>query len=227
MDLLKMNTGILILKPRARRGQRGISLLFALMALVILAFAAVALTRSVDTGTLIMGNLSFKQDAVMASSSGAEQAIGWLQNNANNALLDSDHNDLGYYASSLDALDPTGGTTSANRPLALVNWDGNNCAGLASATYTNCATLPFTGTAVSGNQVQWVITRLCKTSGAASGANLCVRPAATSNSTAVERGELNPGGRISGAVPGPYYRVIVRVQGARNTVSYTESLVHF
>lgn len=220
-----------ILRTRAgRRAQRGISLLFALMALVILGLGAVALTRSVDTGTLIMGNLSFKQDTLAASSAGAEQAIAWLQANTGPALttLDSEDQARGYYASAKDTLDPTGNRTSATNKLALVNWDGSHCGGYASGTFDSCDIIPYTSaTKVNGNTIQWVITRLCDSEGAPSPTNLCVRPAAASTSTANDRGELQPGGRISSGIAGPYYRVIVRVQGPRNTVSYTESLVHF
>jgi Tfp pilus assembly protein PilX len=209
-----------------RHAQRGVSLLFALMALVILGFGAVALTRSVDTGTLIMGNLSFKQDTLASSSVATEEALAWLQSNASGTTLNANNTARGYYASSIDKLDPTGNQTSASNKLPLVNWDGD-CNGAASGTYSNCDVLPFTGTAVNGNRVQWVITRLCDNVGAPSGTNLCVRPAASSTSTALERGELNPGGRISSGIASPYYRIIVRVEGPRNTVSYTESLVHF
>ena len=209
-----------------RQAQRGVSLLFALMALVILGFGAVALTRSVDTGTLIMGNLSFKQDTLASSSVAAEEAIAWLQANASGITLNSNNSARGYYASSIDKLDPTGNNTSAANKLPLVNWDGA-CNGADPSTYQNCDVLPFTGTTVNGNRVQWVITRLCDSVGAPSGTNLCVRPAASSTSTAAERGELNPGGRISSGIASPYYRIIVRVEGPRNTVSYTESLVHF
>lgn len=212
---------------RAVRGsQRGISLLFALMSLVILGFAAVALTRSVDTGTLIMGNLAFKQDAVFASSSGAEEAMTWLKANINSAALNSDDLANGYYASSKDKLDVTGNKTSATNKLAVVNWMGN-CGGVDAANYDSCSVLPFTGTKVNGNQIQWIITRLCDTTGAAGGSNLCVRPATTATSTASERGELTAGGRISAGIASPYYRIVVRAEGARNTVSYTETLVHF
>lgn len=215
-----------LLARSLRRGQRGISLLFALMSLVILGFAAVALTRSVDTGTLIMGNLAFKQDAVLASSSGAEEAMTWLKANINSAALNADDLAHGYYASSKDLLDVTGAKTSATNKLAVVDWMGN-CGGLDSASYDSCSVLPFTGTSVNGNQIQWVITRLCDTTGPASGSNLCVRPATTSTSTANERGELTAGGRISAGIASPYYRIVVRAEGPRNTVSFTETLVHF
>jgi len=209
-----------------QRSQRGVSLLFALMSLVILGFAAVALTRSVDTGTLIMGNMALKQDAVFSTSSGAEQAMTWLKANISTAVLDSDDSAHGYYASSKDKLDVTGGKTSASDKRPVVNWMGN-CGGVDPASYESCSVLPFTGANVNGNQIQWIITRLCDTVGPASGANLCVRPATTSTSTASERGELTAGGRINAGVATPYYRIVVRAEGPRNTVSYTETLVHF
>jgi Tfp pilus assembly protein PilX len=210
-----------------RRAQRGISLLFSLMALVILGFGAIALTRSVDTGTLIMGNLAMKQDTLSASATATEQAIAWLQANVTGTTLDANDPAKGYYAGAIEKLDPTGNRSTAANKLALVNWDGNCNGHLGDGTYETCDTLAFTGTDVNGNKVQWVITRLCDTAGAPSGTNLCVRPAAAATSTALERGELNPGGRISAGIAGPYYRVVVRVEGPRNTVSYTESLVHF
>ena len=49
-------------KP-ARSRQRGVSLFFALVCLVAIMLAAVALVRSVDTSTLISGNLAFQQSA--------------------------------------------------------------------------------------------------------------------------------------------------------------------
>ena len=215
-----------ILSRATRRAQRGMSMLFALMALVILGLGAVALTRSVDTGTLIMGNLGFKQDTLAASSSGAEQAIAWLQANVAGSTLDSDIPASGYYASSLDDIDPAANRTSAAAPLPIINWDGA-CMGLDSTAYSACDVLPYKGTDVNGNQVYWVITRLCDSAGATGSSNLCARPASVSTSNASERGELLPGGRISTGVTSPYYRIIVRVVGPRNTATYTESLVHF
>jgi type IV pilus assembly protein PilX len=209
--------------PRA--AQRGISLLFALMALVILGFGAVALTRSVDTGTLIMGNLAFRQDAMTSSNKGSEAAFTWLATNVKPAdYLNSDRADFGYSAASIDSLDPFATRTSAANKLAIVDWDGK-CMGLASTAYAKCVK-PYTGTDVNGNTVKWLITRLCLNSGTPSSPNVCSRPPTTASSTASDRGELS-GGRISGGVASPYYRVIVRVEGVRNTVTMTESMIHF
>ena len=62
--------------------QRGISLIVVLVALLIIGFAAVALLRSSDTGTLVVGNLAFKKTALGASDAGTETALAWLVANA-------------------------------------------------------------------------------------------------------------------------------------------------
>lgn len=217
------------LPPVSRhRAQRGVSLLFALMALVILGFGAVALTRSVDTSTLIMGNLSFRNDAVTSSSIATEQAIAWLQDKVSNKAedLDADQKTSGYFASSLDKLDVTGNRTSKTNKLPVVDWDGN-CNGLASDSYEKCDILPFQGEKINGNGVKWVITRLCDSTGVTGGSNMCLRPALGGTGEQPDKGELQAGGRFKDGLASPYFRIVVRVQGPRNTVSYTESLVHF
>jgi type IV pilus assembly protein PilX len=213
-------------KRSAHCGQRGASLLFVLMALVVLGLAGVALSRSIDTGTLILGNLGFRQDALMASNTGSELAIAWLQATVAGTALEADIPARGYYASSMDKLDVTGNKTSATNKLALVNWDGS-CGGADPATYLHCDTTPFTGAPINGNTVQWLITRLCDSGGPASGANLCARPSADDAAGTADRGELSAGGRILKAEPSPYFRILVRVRGPRGTTTYTETLVHF
>jgi len=74
-------TAMASIRRRTRR-QRGLSLLFALMALVVIGLASVAVVRSVDTSSLVIGNLCFKQDATAASAQMTEQALTWLQANA-------------------------------------------------------------------------------------------------------------------------------------------------
>jgi Tfp pilus assembly protein PilX len=65
--------------------QQGMVLFFALIALVVMSLAAVALIRSVDTNTMIAGNLGFKQSATVSADSGVETAIDWL--GANQTIL--------------------------------------------------------------------------------------------------------------------------------------------
>lgn len=205
--------------------QRGASLLFALMAMVVLGFAAVALTRSVDTGALIMGNLSFKQDTLQSSNSGAEEALAWLSANVTNGVLEADSAANGYYASTPARLDATANKTSATDKWTVIKWDA--ACPVPTANTADCSMTPRVGTTVNGNEVRFVMIRLCSLPGPAAGANICTRPAVASTSSSSERGELQPGGRISSSVASPYYQIVVRVTGPRNTVSYTETLVHF
>jgi len=213
--------------------QQGATLIFALMVLVVLSLAAVGLVRSVNTGTLIAGNLSFKRDTTVGATAAAEQAIAWLQTQANTSstALDSDVPAAAYFASAKDGMDPTGNTTSALRPLQIVNWDGH-CQGLASSAYATCDVIPFVGNPVNGNRVQWVITRLCDFDGVMGpanpkGENLCAKPQTEWLTDAPEKGALGAGKRLMPIIATPYYRIITRVEGARNTVSYVETVIHF
>jgi hypothetical protein len=209
------------------RAQRGASMLFALMTLVVLALAAVALIRSIDNSTLVAGNLGFKQDATAASARATEMALTLLTPLALASGLDADLPNQGYYASSLDNLDATGGTTTAVKPLAVIDWLGNGCSDVPIANQSACIQpAPEVSVPNSSVKVRWVITRLCAGAGPVQAGNPCARPQTTSTSSASERGDLSTG-RIDVSIATPYYRVIVRAQGGRNSVSYTESIVHF
>lgn len=208
------------------RAQRGLSLLFALLALVALSLAAVGLVRSVGTGSLVIGNLGFKMDAAATADRGAELAISWLQSNLAGATLDQDTTASGYYATSKDALDPTGrNTASATR--AVVDWNGDNCA-TVGGSFSACLDASAAST-VGTNAVSWVITRLCASTGSKDDVSNSCATSLTSgtvddpNSGSREYGNEDLGSTTSS----PYYRVIVRTVGGRNTVSYTETIVHF
>ncbi|UUX96547.1 hypothetical protein [Aquabacterium sp. J223] len=208
-------------------------MLFALMALAILALGSVALVRSVDTTTLLLGNLGFKQDATTASAAAAEQAIDWLRANA--SALNTSSTGSGYSASALAQLDVTGATRDATR--AIVNWDGS-CLGRSASEYSACITPfgPFNPAGDTNYRSHYLITRLCSADGPPSGTDatgapvVCSRPAAVSTSAAIGRGAIDasmpePVGNPTPA--SPYYRILVRTQGGRGTVSFTETLVRF
>lgn len=214
-----------------RRSQRGVSLLFALLALAAMLLAAVALVRSVDSGALVLGNLGFKQEATSAADMAAEQARTFLASGVN--LNANGGAGSGYYATSLDALDLTGRLTSTTSPMAVVNWgDADSCACLSTtpASCSACTVTPSNAIALNGGQVsaRFVIARLCPAVGAPSAANACARPASVALSQAATRGELEGGVRAPAppAVMTPYYRIVVRSVGARNTVSFTETIIH-
>jgi len=61
-----------------RRRQRGVTLFIALIVLVAMTMAAVAMMRSVDTSTVVAGNIGFRQSAVNAADQGVQTAFAWL-----------------------------------------------------------------------------------------------------------------------------------------------------
>jgi hypothetical protein len=208
-----------------RRGLRGVSLVFSLVTLAALSLTAVALIRSVDTGSTILGNLSFKQDTALAADEATRQAnIG-----AN-----------GYIASNVPLLDPTG--SSANTARAVIDWASDpanpTCSAYPANSYTGgClpsraaeqqATGAGPGGMANGVTARWVIVRLCASPGDPATVS-CARPLVASTGESIERDELGGGGK--GRAPPPaalsqYFRIIVRAQGGRKTVTYTETILH-
>jgi type IV pilus assembly protein PilX len=209
------------LSSRAR--QRGMSLLFSLLALAALSLAAVALIRSVETGSLVMGNIGFKQDATAAASQGAETAITWLRANIG-TNLHTDKAASGYYAASRDALDVTGqGSTSATR--AVVDWAGDQCNVYDS--FGSCVRasneLSLNGGA---NKARYLITRLCASEGDPAAVD-CAFPLHSATTSGGNKGVVDyKAGKAAVAVSTlQYYRIVVRAQGARGTVAFTETIV--
>jgi type IV pilus assembly protein PilX len=216
------------LKHAVGRTQRGMSLLFSLLALAALSLAAVALVRSVNTSSQVIGNLGFKQDATSAGSRATESAIAWIL--ANPTLLETDNAAAGYYATALDSMDPTGRTTTVANPLGLINWDSDGCAYATAGTFAACSLLSAAvAPAGDGNSSRYLISRLCQSTGPQSSTNVCAKPAGASLTDAVQRGEIRVGTELrpTKLSTSPYYRIIVRTVGARNTVSFTETIVHF
>ncbi|MFE8643938.1 hypothetical protein ACFX58_02500 [Sphingomonas sp. NCPPB 2930] len=212
------------------RPQRGLALLYALLALAALSLAAVALVQSIGSGAAVIGNLGFKQEATAAAEQVTRQAIAALyaRLSAGSNSLDADSASTGYYASSNDLVDVTGGQLSGSN-RQLVNWQ-NRCDGAAG----NCSYTPATvaGT-LNGNTGQYVVFRLCSAAGdpGSDSTIQCAAPLTAGSSSGMYRGAVGVGAgsslRTPDASASPYYRIVVRVAGARNTVSFTETIVHF
>lgn len=71
------------------RKQQGAALFIALVALATMAVAGIALVRSMDTSTLLAGNLTYRQATVQAAELGIEDAISYLVGKKTYQALDN------------------------------------------------------------------------------------------------------------------------------------------
>lgn len=209
--------------------QRGISLIVVLVALLIISFAAVALLRSSDTGTLVAGNLAFKKTALSATGAGGEVALNWLLASAAGNTLWSDITASGYFASSADGCDLTG-TRTPGDVSDDVNWTGTDPG-------VNCNMDAFTPLAApagvpAGYTVRWVINRMCNAEGDPNAvfASDGVTPMVCSTAAAGASEGSTRGGGSYGNTPltgmtQSYFRITTRVDGPRNTVRYAQAMV--
>lgn len=202
----------------SRRRQQGVALVMALIVLVAMTLAGLAMMRSVDSSALIAGNLAFKQSAAISADAGVEAAIAWL--NDNSSVLNQDDGSNGYSASSQDDLDLTGNnSTDADDDL---DWRKTSLV----------KQLPVDS---AGNQVSYVIHRMCQAAGALDPASCStVTGGANKKQPGESIGILRPmltyqpmpGGSSSGtASPIGLYRVTVRVAGPRSNVSFVQAII--
>jgi type IV pilus assembly protein PilX len=196
--------------PRRARAlrERGVVLMVALIVLVAMTLAGIALMRSVDTTTMIAGNLAFQQSATNSGDVGTETAVAWLQTN-NSSVLWLDAAAQGYKASRQDP-----GTTQT--------WDSFWASVLVPAGQV--VTLAQDGT--TGNTVSYTIQRLCNGTGdpasAATGAPDCAQSQVAGSSAGGSKGASVIALAYNSTV---YYRVTTRIAGPRNTVSYVQTIV--
>jgi hypothetical protein len=216
-----MNVPSFSMKSAHASRQRGVVLFFALVALVAMSLAAVALIRSVDTSTLIAGNLAFKQSATTGGDAGIDAAITWLDNlgmaNSHKSILgDSSHpfniTNLAARPGYFSSIDPgmnlfdDGTWNSADNKNMLVG--------------TNLAT---------GNITRVVIQRMCRIANTAAQDAEClfggVYEPKDENDIKTYADICDTEGCY---VPGqsPQVRITARTQGPRGTVSYVQAFVY-
>jgi hypothetical protein len=200
---------------RSRSRQQGVILLIALIALVAMTLAALGLVRSIDTGTLVAGNIGFRQSAVATADAGVEAARAFIVANLNSGALLADNPAQGYYSTRQDSLDITGNRTAGGTDG--VDWGGSDPSQPVKAF--DAGVLDATGA-----HVYYLIHRLCSNPGAYN-----ANPQDCVVQTAVGQGSTKrlvdvPDQPFSG-IPFYSYRVTVRVNGPKNTVSYVQALI--
>lgn len=206
--------------------QSGVVLVVALVALVTMTLAALGLIRSMDTGLTIAGNAAFKEATTAASDVSVDAATAWLQANSAAAATLHASAAAGYYASWMLGCDLTGNRTPANKSDD-VDWAGSG------GSSCGAKGVPATGMP-SGYSASYIVTRMCACDGAPGALcpngsyNVCAGARANRgfHDTAdyVNRGLAAE--EVSRVATGsPYYRIVTRVEGPRNTTSFVETVV--
>jgi type IV pilus assembly protein PilX len=217
----RMN-GRRIITPRS---QRGVVLLIALIMLVAMTLAGIGMMRSVDTGSMIAGNMAFKQATLNASDAGTSAGFNALvavansNNPSDKAILNSNGNiNLpGYSATPINPCEVTGQTNG--------NVFGTGCMAtqntwwMVAANWANAPTVtvadPTNGSTIA--TVSYLIHRMCQKSGDPQGV-LC--QTYSTPATGCSKTQLEPCTGTS-----VFYRITSRSVGLRNTVTYTQTLV--
>lgn len=214
--------------------QRGVVLFFALVALVAMSLAAVALIRSVDTSTIIAGNLAFRQSATSSGDGGIEAAVTWMRTQqaasvSLNVLNDPTHP---YNLTCLETR--SAGTLSADDPGCPAIIPGyhssiDDTLALNDDDTWNDINSVLVGTNASGNTTRYIIQRVCRNGN---------QPVQTASCLFAGIPEVKDGQHVKppqefcdgpGCPPvgqTPQNRITARTTGPRNTVSYVQAFVY-
>ena len=194
-------------EPTVVRREQGLVLFIALIVLVAMSLAGVALMRSVDTGTVVAGNMAFKQAAIMVADRGTQEATKWLADNSAGATLQSTDETRGYFSS---------------RPVVEPDW-------FDAASWTQSVALNGGAPDASGNVVRYIVHRMCTLPDTPYNGSIGATPNECAlyfaASSAASGGSMAVGAPQFIGTPQLYYRVTTRVEGPRNTVSVIQSSV--
>jgi len=188
------------------RSQRGTMLIIALIVLVAMTLAGIATMRSVDTATVMAGNIAFRQSALNAADQGLVAAFALLTGKSADTLK-NDNAFAGYFSSA---------------PGVEPDWTDDNA--WVVATKLNGGTPD-----AAGNVVSYVVQRLCSLANAAATAtnNQC-GSTVTSSAVLSRVGEDNF--RLAGAEfttqLQPQYRITVRAVGPRRSIAIVQMLAY-
>ncbi|MFO1277725.1 MAG: hypothetical protein U1F21_17300 [Sphaerotilus natans] len=187
-----------------RHRQRGMVLLFTLVALTVVLLAGLSLIRALDVSLLQAGNLGYRRDLANQADRGMAQAVALISSgalsteSARNASLGS----ANYSASRL-------ATNAQGIPLVLLSDAAFTAAGMSGADLVDSA---------SGVTVRWVIDRQCLATGDVLG-TACALDSSLSEAAADDRYRL-----VRSEVRA-VMRISVRATGPRGTQAFFQSVV--
>jgi type IV pilus assembly protein PilX len=220
--------------PPARRApicnshQRGVVLFIALIVMVAMSLAAIALMRSVDTTSAVIGNLAFRQASILPANYGIEDAAAGLFKDANPAFLariadvTSDTLAQNYYSTHPPVV-PPGGCSAAT-------WDDKYGVPCPLQTRAAAAALTRSQADGAGNTVTYLTERMCNPNAPA--AVIPVDKSAQRSWCDMMPPKQPPGATINDPSLAldfrqVFYRVTVRVDGppGTNTVSFAQAML--
>jgi len=189
------------------RRQRGTMLIIALIVLVAMTLVGIATMRSVDTASLVAGNIAFKQSTIGGADQGLQAGYNWLTGNALGNTLLTDHTGSGYL-SSVPAIEP--------------DWT-------LSSSWTNEFKLNSGNPDAAGNVVSYLIHRMCPVPNCAPNGT-CL---GLSNACGSTPDDLTFSGEGSDQSkpqtytkpPAIHYRLTARALGPRNSVTVVQTMV--
>jgi len=198
--------------------QRGVVLFIALIVMVAMSLAAIALMRSVDTTSAVIGNLAFRQASILPANYAIEDAAAGLFNDANPANVAR--------IADVRVDTPTQNYYSTHNQTA--GWDDQFGVPTPLQTKSAAAALARKQTDGAGNTITYVTERMCNPNAptvpadkAAAGTWCDMMPPKQSPGTTIN----DPMAALLSAQP--FYRVTVRVDGppGTNTVSFAQAML--
>ncbi len=209
-----LTRGLVPSRPRHR--ERGATLIIALIVLVALTMAGIAMMRSVDTATIVAGNIGFRQSTINAADQGVQAAYGYvfpiMSTLASNGGTDPANGYTGFV--------PLGEAPDWYLNPSNSGWTNSvGCSG-PTKTPTACNTFAANGSSVdfAGNNITYVIHRLCDSTGTICGQT---QSSAVAGGAGVDQSAPN----FFVPPPSQHFRVTVRVTGPRNSIAYVQTLV--
>ena len=187
--------------PRLPARERGVVLMIALIVLVGLTLAGLSMVRSADTGSVIAGNLAFRQASVQATDAAVEQAYVDL---TNTYVKTAETSVANKYVSSGDLATDAATGLPKSAPAASTSWP-----------LVTGVTLP------SGFTARYFVERLCVGNGApiTDVPGKCI----TERAGEAQGGSQKVGSPVFAGAVKVNYRVTVRVDGPRNSLSLAQA----
>ena len=181
----------------ARSAQQGVVLFIALIVLVAMTLAGLGMMRSVDTNSLIAGNLALKNAATSAGDAAIEAARSWIAAQTPGEL-EANQAGLGYFANWQPTFDPN-----------TFDW-------VASGT--------LVGTDSYGNTIHYVAHRMCNESDKSINGTTCAK--VVNSSVGSSKGAPLYGNKKPKLTSLAFYRITAKIEGPKFTVSYLQAFIY-